>query len=201
MHTYRARSSTVWGWIAIGIGALVAVLHILSVGITHAHGGIGLGGAVALFGWAAFLRPHVAAGEDAVEIHNVTQTASVAYARLESLDTRWSLEAVGDDGTKVGAFAAPAPGARAARRPARPEEAESAAAGVAMVGRAGDRIGTPSGDAAAMVRARLDAWRAAHPDAAPAAGDASPAVVRRPDWIGIGAMTAGTALAIWGGFF
>ncbi|WP_062519767.1 hypothetical protein [Demequina silvatica] len=206
MQIYRARTSTMWGWSAIGIGVLVAVLHVASVGFAYAHGGLGLGAAIALFGYAAFLRPHVAAAEDRVEVHNVTQTVVVPFERLESLDTRWTFEAVGDDGSKVGAFAAPAPGAATTRRHERDEKAQLAAGAAAPIEptRPGDRLGTPSGDAAAMVQRAWDEWRAAQPAPATATGDApvaaGPAVQRRPDWIGIALMTAGTAAALWGLF-
>ncbi|WP_062288127.1 hypothetical protein [Demequina phytophila] len=200
MQIYRARTSTIWGWTAIVIGAAVAILHVSSVGFAYAHGGLGLGAAIALFGYGAFLRPHVAAAEDRVEIHNVTQTAVVPFGRLESLNTRWTFEAVGDDGSKVGAFAAPAPGAATTRRHERDEKAQIAAGAAAPIEptRPGDRLGTPSGDAAAMVQHAWDAWRAAGSGDAPVA--AGRAVQRRPDWIGIALVAAGTAAALWGLF-
>ncbi|WP_156160805.1 hypothetical protein [Demequina maris] len=195
MQIYRARSSVLWGWVAIAIGVVVAVVHMANVGFAHAHGGLGLGAALALFGWAAFLRPHVAAGEDRVELHNVTQVATVPFARLSDLGTRWSLEAVGDDGRTVGAFAAPAPGAAASKRHERAAEAGSI--DKAEYARAGDVPGTPSGDAAALVHDAWDAWRAAGGEA----GGEGPSITRTPDWIGVAAVAAGTILAIWGLLF
>ncbi|WP_062310828.1 hypothetical protein [Demequina rhizosphaerae] len=195
MQTYRARSSALWGWLAIAIGVVVAVVHVANVGFGYAHGGLGLGAALALFGWAAFLRPHVAAGEGRVEFHNVTQVATVPFARLSDLGTRWSLEAVGDDGRTVGAFAAPAPGAAASKRHER--AAEGGSIDKAEYARAGDVPGTPSGDAAALVHDAWDEWRAAGGEA----GGEGASITRTPDWIGLVAVVAGTALAIWGLLF
>ncbi|WP_062387470.1 hypothetical protein [Demequina iriomotensis] len=193
MQTFRARSSTIWGWGAIALGVLVAVIHVSSVGFSLATGGIGLGAAAALFGYGAFLRPHVAAHEDRVVVHNVTQTATVPYARLADLETRWSLEIVGDDGLKVGAFSAPAPSATAARHAQRDAARKDDAR--AEYGRAGDRLGTPSGDAAALVHAASSAWTAAHPGES---GGEGPSIVRRPDWIGIAVVAGAIAAALWG---
>ena len=204
MQIYRARVSLVWGWLAVGVGAAVGVGHIASAGLAHAHGGLGLGAAMAALGAAAFLRPHVAVTEHGVEMHNITQVAAVPFSRLEALDTRWTLEARGDDGQKAGAFAAPAPGASQSRRIERHVAREQADGLPPLIGRAGDAEGTPSGDAAAMVRNAWEAWRVAHPEhpgAGPGDGpDAGSSVTRHIDPIGLGLVVAGALAAIWGLF-
>lgn len=198
MQTYRARSSKVWGWTAVGAGALVAVWHVLSAGLANAQGGLGVGAGMAALGYVAFLRPHVAVAEDRVEMHNVTQVVTVPFARLEALETRWSLEARGDDGRKAGAFAAPAPGAAQSRRIEKQVARESGSDVPAVAGRAGDATGTRSGDAAAMVRQAWERWRAAHPGG----GDAAegPSTTRRIDPVGLGVSILGLAAAVWGLF-
>ncbi|WP_062516659.1 hypothetical protein [Demequina gelatinilytica] len=196
MQTFRARSSVIWGWGAVALGVAVATIHVATVGFGYATGGLGLGTGAALFGYAAFLRPRVTTRGDHVEVRNMLQIATVDYARLADLETRWSLELVGDDGLKIGAFAAPAPNTaqvRAAQRGAQHARGDEKA----QYGRAGDRLGTPSGDAAAMVHAASSAWKADHPDAP--IGD-GPSVVRRPDWIGIAVVAVATAAAAWGLF-
>ena len=199
MQIYRARSSLVWGWLAVGVGTTVAVWHVASAGVSDAHGGLGLGAAMAALGAAAFLRPHVAVSHDRVELHNMTQVATVPFARLETLDTRWTLEARGDDGRKAGAFAAPAPGASQSRRIEKQVAREREDGLPPLVGRPGDAAGTASGDAAALVRSAWDAWRAAHPVGAdPTPG---PSVVRRLDPVGLGLVTVGLFTAAWGLFF
>ena len=199
MQTYRARSSLIWGWIAVGTGAAVAVWHVATAGFAYAHGGLGLGAAMAALGAAAFLRPHVAVAEDRIEIHNVTQVATVPFSRLEALDTRWTLEARGDDGRKVGAFAAPAPGASQSRRIEKQVARESSTGLPPLIGRPGDAAGTPSGDAAALVRGPWEQWRTAHP--AEAGTDHGTSIQRRVDPIGSGLVVVGLAAAVWGLFF
>ncbi|SEJ34476.1 hypothetical protein [Demequina mangrovi] len=196
MQTYRARSSVVWGWVAIGLGVVVAVIHVSTVGFEYATGGLGLGAAAALFGYGAFLRPHVATYEDRVELHNVTQTATMPFSRLADLDTRWSLEVIGDDGLKVGAFAAPAPGGVSARRQHVEDKRNDVVDG-GVPGRMGDKLGTPSGDAAALVHRASSAWHEAHPTAPASEG---PSVTRSPDWLGIVVMAAALAATLWGLF-
>lgn len=200
MRTYRARSSAIWGWTAIGVGILIAVVHAASVGVANAQGGLGLGLAAAATGLAAFLRPHVAAGEDAVEVHNVLTVTTTPYARLDRLETRWTLELVGDDGRKAGSFAAPAPGAAQAHRIRK--DAHRIGDQEAAYGSPGDHPGTPSGDAAAMVRERWDAWKATHPDA-PAgsrAAGAGASSTRRLDPVGAALVAIAVVAGAWGLF-
>ncbi|WP_296665006.1 hypothetical protein [Demequina sp.] len=199
MQIYRPRSSYVWGYIAIGVGAIVALLPLLGGGFDQARGTFAVGAAVAAFGTASFLRPHVAVTDERVEMHNILTTATVPFARLSALDTRWTLEAIGDDGRKAGAFAAPAPGAAQSHRIqkdiAKTGTDVSVEGGAAPL-RPGDRVGTPSGDAAAMVRDRWRAWQQAHPDG-PTGGEES-SVTRGLDPIGIALILLGTAAAVWG---
>lgn len=189
MQTFRARSSVVWGWIAVGAGAALALLHLATVGFSRGTGGFGLGVAAIAVGTAAFLRPRVETHGDAVVLRNTTHAVSIPFARLGAIETRWSLTLVDDAGRRWGAFAAPAPGAAASmRRPAGEDDAS-------LGGRPSDRPGTASGDAAAMVHDAWEAWRAGHPD-----GESDAAVERTPDLVGVALAVLAIAGGAWGLF-
>ncbi len=194
MRIYRARSSSIWGWLAIAVGAAVAIVHVSSAGISGAQAGLGLGVAAIATGVSAFLRPSVAVADDRAEIHNVMTTTTVPFARLERIETRWTLELVGDDGRKVGSFAAPAPGAAQSHRLRR--EADRRGDAAAAHGSPGELAGTPSGDAAALVRDAWDAWRSSNPEAQREGASST----RRPDPIGIALVIVAVAAAAWGLF-
>lgn len=223
MESYRAHSSVVWGWIAVGIGATIALVHVATVGLTFAHGGLGLGTALIALGFATFIRPHVAVTADSIIIHNVTQTLTMPLSRLAALETRWTLEAIGDDGKRAGAFAAPAPGASQSRRIVIDARRAAAAGLNPTLERASDAEGTASGDAAAMVRRAWEAWRASQASttrattqpataksvfaksatAQPASSVTQPtraSVTRRPDAVGIVLIATAIAAAVWGMF-
>ena len=88
------------------------------------------------------------------------RTVRIPLARIIHVDTKWALELYMDDGSKVTAFAAPAPGAFAART-MRAEDARGLPRDTYLAGtvRPGDRRGTPSGDAAALVRKAVEDHR------------------------------------------
>jgi hypothetical protein len=108
MQTYRARSSLIWGWLCVGLGLTFAATDVVGSGLADARLGVGIGACVALVGAAAYLRPAVLIGDDGVVFRNVVGTASAPFARIREVSMRWSLEILGDDGKKAGAFAAPA---------------------------------------------------------------------------------------------
>ncbi|WP_159449171.1 PH domain-containing protein [Demequina sp. NBRC 110055] len=178
MQIYRSRSSQVWGWLCVGLGALILLIQLIGSGLEQIHVALGIAVAFAAAGYAAFLRPSVAVGEDHVELRNVTQTVVAPFSRLAGLEAHWSLELVGDDDKKAGAFAAPSRTGRDRVRPA--EDGKSA-------------------EVAGLITAAWDAYRASadtavEPTAASALGHPpAPAFSRRVDWVGVGAVAAAVA--------
>ncbi len=183
MDVYRARSSLVWGWLWVGLGLIFAGADVVASGLSGANVGIGLGAGVAIVGVSVYLRPAVLIGADGVVFRNILHTASARYARIQEIRMRWSLEMVGDDGRKAGAFAVPA--SRSARTGVFDNDAP-------MPVRADDREGQPN----AVGSQVYDAWRA-WTDAHGGEGDRTTASIRRqPDAVGIALMlVAGAALA------
>lgn len=176
MQTYRSRSSQIWGWIAVGLGAAMALASVAVPDVARASVGVGLGVALAASGVAIYLRPSIGIGADAVELRNVMTTVTVPFARLDSIETRWTLELVGDDGKRVGSMGAPT-------KSSRQRHAEKAKGEVP--------------ETVEVVKAAWDAWRRAGGTAAPAQG---PAFTRRADPAGIAWVAAATAGAIVGLF-
>lgn len=177
MEIYRSRSSQVWGWLCVGLGAVVLLIQLIGSGLEQIHVALGIAVALAATGYAAFLRPSVAVAEDRVELRNITQTVVAPFARLAGLEAHWSLELVGDDGKKAGAFAAPS---RTGSNRVKPAEEGKAA------------------EVAGLVTAAWDAYRAKagetpQPATASATTPGSPAFSRRMDWVGIGAVAAAIA--------
>ncbi|WP_084078928.1 PH domain-containing protein [Demequina sp. NBRC 110057] len=187
MEIYRSQSSRVWGWLCVGIGGTILLVQLIGSGLEQIHVALGMALAFAGMGAAAFLRPAVAVGDDHVELRNVTQTVVVPFARLDGLEAHWSLELVGDDGTKAGSFAAPARSGR--DRLKSPDEGKSA-------------------EVAGLVTAAWDAYRS-RPTPLTAPGEpltasapaTGPAFTRRIDWAGVGCLVVavgGLALALLG---
>lgn len=108
MHSYRARSSLVWGWLCVGLGLVLVFSDLVASGLAGAKVGLGLGACVAMIGTAVYLRPAVEITSDSVVFRNIVHTATAPFARIQEISMRWSLEILGDDGKKAGAFAAPA---------------------------------------------------------------------------------------------
>ena len=109
--------------------------------------------------WAIYWRPRVVVSNGGVRLVNVTRTIDVPWPSLTDVETRYALTLVTAYG-RFSAWAAPAPSAGTALRTAmrsRPRAAEGDA--VTTVTK-GDMVGTPSGDAAAMVRRRWERLRA-----------------------------------------
>ena len=156
MHTYRPRSARITAVAIVGVAAAVAGARIAGGGIRGAAPTVGLMTFLAITGVVAYWRPYVGVGGDHVVLRNVVRFADVPLSRIVHVDTKWSLELYLDDGTRVTAFAAPAPSAAAART-MRAEDGRGLPKSTYVAGtvRPGDRRGTPSGDAAALVR---EAW-------------------------------------------
>ena len=176
MQTYRSRSSQIWGWIAVGLGAAMALASVAVPDLARPSVGLGLGVALAASGVAIYLRPSIGIGADAIELRNVTTTVTVPFERLDSIETRWSLELVGDDGKRAGSMGAPT-------RTSRQRHAEKSKGEVP--------------ETVEVVKGAWDAWR--REGGTPSPGD-GPAFTKRPDPIGIlwvAVAAAGAALGLF----
>ena len=71
---------------------------------------------VAVGAWALFWQPAVDIADDGVIVRNIVRTIRVPWSRIADVDTRYALTLELDSGRKVGAWAAPAPGALQALR-------------------------------------------------------------------------------------
>ena len=177
----------------MGVAATIAATRIMGDGLRLAAPVVGLAALVAVAGILAYWRPSIGVGTDAIAVRNVFHRAAIPFGRIVHVDTKWALELYLDDGTKVTAFVAPAPGAFAART-MRAEDVRGLPRDAYLAGtvRPGDRRGTPSGDAAALVRAALEAYRARGDERAP-----GPAAKER-DFPAVVALTLGIVGAVAG---
>ncbi len=189
---FRPRSARWTAGVIIVLALAAALAQTLAEGPYPAVPTIGLAALACVVAIGAYWRPQVRVSETTVEVVNVLSTVTVPLARVVHVDTRWALELHLDDGRKVSAFAAPAPGTSKARG-FRLEDVrglpEDTYSGGAI--RIGDSPGTPSGDAAILVRAALAAWRA---DGVPD----DRAVSRSINVLAVVAFAAGVSAAILG---
>ncbi len=194
MHIYRPRSARITAVSIVAVAAAAAGARILGDGARGAAPTLGLSALLATAGIVAYWRPYVGIGPDALHIRNVVRRATIPLARVVHVDTKWALEIYLDDGSKISAFAAPAPGAFAART-MRAEDARGLPRDTYLAGtvRPGDKRGTPSGDAAALVRASLATFRAG--TGADDPGD----IVRTTDPVAIAALAL-SLVAVAAGF-
>jgi hypothetical protein len=109
--------------------------------------------------WATFWRPRVAVSDAGVELVNVSRTVFVPWPALQDIDTKWALTLITAYG-QFRAWSAPAPGTRAALLSLVGSRKQRPPPGPEVV-RPGDLIDSPSGSAAALIRHRWDAMRAA----------------------------------------
>lgn len=110
--------------------------------------------------WAIFWRPSVVVSDAGVRLVNVTRTIEVPWPALLDVETRFALTLVTAYG-RYAAWAAPAPGAGSALRTSmrsRPPRGSSDDATITTASM-GDIPGTPSGDAATIVRRRWERLR------------------------------------------
>lgn len=187
MQTFRPRSARVTAVAIVVVAAALGTAQIVKDGIAASVPTVGIAALAISGAVAAYWRPAVVVSSDAVELRNITSRVTIPLSRLAHVDTRWALELTSDEGRKYSAFAAPAPGAFAART-MKPEDGRGLPK-VSYVGgtiRPGDRPGSPSGDAALLVRR---AWEE-HGQRHSASGDR---VTVRPDGAGIAIVAAGIA--------
>ena len=110
--------------------------------------------------WAIFWNPCVVVSDGGVRLVNVTRTIDVPWPAIVEVETRYALTLVTAYG-RFAAWAAPAPSAGGALRTAmrsrpRRRDGDDDVEAVTM----GEIAGTPSGDAAQIVRRRWDRLRA-----------------------------------------
>ena len=193
MHTYRPRSARITAALIVAVAAAVAAARIMGDGLREAAPTVGLATLVAIAGVVGYWRPSIGIGPDSLDVHNVLRRAAIPLARVVHVDTKWALELYLDDGSKISAFVAPAPGAFAART-MRAEDARGLPRDTYLAGtvRPGDRRGTPSGDAAALVRKSLEDYRRRDPE------ETSDRVTRTVDVGAVLALAVGLAAAIAG---
>jgi hypothetical protein len=109
--------------------------------------------------WATFWRPRVEVSDAGVELVNVSHTVFIPWPALHDIDTKWALTLITAYG-RFRAWSAPAPGTRSALVSLAGSRKQHAPRGPEVV-RPGDLVDSPSGAAAALVRHRWDAVRAA----------------------------------------
>lgn len=155
--TFRPRGGQILAWVAIAICALGLIFIAVSDGVPS----LVVWGwpivLVAWLGWALYIRPYVQISEGFIEIGNVFRTHRVPWGDVEDVDSRFALTVHTTDGRSIRAWAAPAPGARQALATHRDEVARTP--GDSETRRPSDAEGTPSGDATALVRRRLEQYR------------------------------------------
>lgn len=150
-------------WLA-GVVAVLAAYGLVSlVAAGDVTDVVRYGPGVALVGalvWAAYWRPSVEVSDAGVTLHNVLRSIELPWPSIQRIDTRYALTLVTAYGTYA-AWAAPAPGRRRTKDVVEPElrALPESTYGPAGSVRPGDLPGTPSGDAAAIVRLRWEALR------------------------------------------
>jgi len=205
----------------MGGAAILAIVTVVDNGFGSANAALAFLVLLAALAYAAYFRPSIEVHEDRVRLINVVTIATIPFARLTSIGTRWALEMYADDGTKATAFAAPAPGATKSRRLSLNEAHwGSNPASLYHTDTPTAQPGTASGDAASIIDHAFAAWRKANPDSsAPGASTASAdaaassnaasdaplasaqkvtasgkAIVRQPNWLSIAVLVAGVAI-------
>lgn len=155
--TYRPRSAwvtTAAVWLVAG-GATAAQAYEGPAALLRA---LPLGLAGVLLGWLVFWRPRVSVGADGVDVVNPFQRATVPWAALIDVTTRYTCTLVTPH-RSVQVFAAPGPGRHAAAQ-ATAADLRTQAAGARDGRRAvsvGELPGSPSGVVATQVRRRWEA--------------------------------------------
>jgi hypothetical protein len=109
--------------------------------------------------WAIYWRPCVVVSNGGVRLVNVTRTIDVPWPSITDVETRYALTLVTAYG-RFAAWAAPAPSAGTALRTAMRSRPPAGEDEVVRTVTKGEMAGTPSGDAATMVRRRWDRLRA-----------------------------------------
>lgn len=175
--------------------AIFSALVVLAFGISMAFYAYGAQGYMIVTVGIAWLlltiyfclwRPRLEVDEDSVRIVNPLRTVLVPWSTVTYVDTKFTLTIF----TPFGRFrvaCAPQPGQLASRRAIKRVEKEPNSRSALDSGvRIGDLPGTESGDAAALVRDRLENWRHRFGDAAPDADAFEP--IKHNNYMAIGTM-------------
>jgi hypothetical protein len=159
--TFRPRSARLTAVVIVVIALGAATAHTLAEGPRAATPTLGLATLACVVAIGAYWLPRVTISDTTIEVANVLTTVTVPLARIVHVDTRWAMELELENGRKISAFAAPAPGTSKARN-FRLEDIRGLPEDTYSVGavRVGDSPGTASGDAAILVRTALGEWRA-----------------------------------------
>lgn len=162
------------GQVLAGIAVAVCAGGIVFIGVTDGLVGLARWGwPIAFLAWSAWLlymRPGVRVTDGFVELDNIVRAHRVPWSAITDVESRYALTLVTADGRRVQAWAAPAPGARQALSVRREEVSRTPGEGDTR--RPADAEGTPSGDAAGLVRRRLTEIHRANPGA-PVGGSAT----------------------------
>ncbi|WP_461476286.1 PH domain-containing protein [Microbacterium sp. HJ5] len=155
--TFRPRGSQILAWAAIGVCALGLVFIAVTEGVPALLLWSWPIVLVAWLAWIVYVRPYVRVNEAFIEVGNVFRTHRVPWSDVADVDSRYALTVTTTGGRSIRAWAAPAPSARQAMSTRREEVA--AVPGDGDFRRPADAEGTPSGDAAAIVRRTLLQYR------------------------------------------
>lgn len=155
----RPRGGQILAWTAIGVCAAGLVFIATTDGIPSLVVWSWPIVLVAWMAWLLYIRPSVSVTDGFVEISNPFRTHRVPWGDIDDVDSRYALTLVTKGGRSIRAWAAPAPGARAALSVRREEVSRTPGEGDTR--RPADAEGTASGDASALVRRRLEAYRRA----------------------------------------
>lgn len=149
---YRSNTNkfiAIAGWCLLGLGVIAAFL----TGSPRGLLGLVPIATIAFGIWELFWRPRLDVDDAGVRVVNQFHTIDIPWAKIVDVDTKWSLTIVTPE-RRYRASAAPAPGAIS-----RPDMTGAQRTGRVSDGsiRKADAPGTDSGDAATIVRGRLQA--------------------------------------------
>ncbi|MEM8618826.1 MAG: PH domain-containing protein [Actinomycetota bacterium] len=154
--------------IAIGAAAAATIVFVAATsGLLDALVTLPWAAAFVTVVWAVFWRPHIAVSDSGVRFVNVTRTIDIPWPAVTAVDTRFALTVDTPYG-RYAAWAAPAPSAGTALRYSM--RMRSAAKGATHPGQdpaerpitsssTGDMAGSPSAEAATIVRTRWEQLR------------------------------------------
>ena len=158
-EVFRPRSGL---WLA-GLAMAVAGLGVVSLLISRDVGAIVRFGPLLLLAgalaWAMFWRPNVEISDGGVHLRNVLRTVELPWPAIRRIDTRFALTLETAWGTYT-AWAAPTSTSRTlSHAPSDLRALPETSFGQGDTVRPGDLPGSPSGDAAALVRRRWEVLR------------------------------------------
>lgn len=163
--TFRPRGGQIIAWVAIAICALGLVYIAVTDGVPSLIVWAWPIVLVAWLAWVLYIHPYVRITEGFIEIGNVFRTHRVPWSDVSDVESRYALTIRTASGRSIRAWAAPAPGARHALATRREEVSRTPGEG--DLRRPSDAEGTDSGDATALVRVTLDAYRRSGGDTTP----------------------------------